>query len=223
MSKIKNVVILKNYEIQNKSFSYHSRCFFKHKNLYNKMQAILEESIQTHILDIDEIIIDKGKTDTDQSMFKHHMQKLYEHWCIKPMNILYCDLDVLFVNKIDIFGADLHDFYMPVGSCSIRYYPHSMRQDTWNIILNALETWNTVVSKWDFEQDIYTKAHQHANKFTLSPNWMISDIPLSMLDDSKIFDYAKKYQILHLHSTNNENQEKCVEVMDRLNKWAINR
>jgi hypothetical protein len=98
--QIKNYLILKNYYISDSFFLFQKGNRLEEKREeYNRMEEILKESAQRYLKNLDEIIVDRFTVSNDQEMFKHHMFKIMERYNSEPCNILYCDLDVVFIKE----------------------------------------------------------------------------------------------------------------------------
>jgi len=168
--KVKNYLVLKNYNITDQFFVFNQ--MDKVRERYVQMQNIMMESAQLFLKDLDAIIIDRDTVPHDQYMFKHHMQLIDDRYHSEPCNILYCDLDVLFVRPVEIFGK-FDQFSMLSHQCGIRYYPHGgVPEEVWEIQRSGMQNWDETLGpengfhnddlyKWDREQDIYASMMGH--------------------------------------------------------------
>jgi hypothetical protein len=163
MAKIKNYIVLKNYNLTDGFFVFKN--MEETHNKYMQMEETLVESAHLFVKDLDEIIVDRKTVKHDQIMFKDHMRLLDERFHAESCNILYCDLDVVFTRPIDIFGK-YTEFSMLENQCGIRYYPHTMSEHLWNIQRTLMHEWNEAIGpdqpfwpegpyNWQREQDIY--------------------------------------------------------------------
>lgn len=163
--KIKNFLVIKNYTITENFFLFNDVQYAK--SVYNKMQDILTESAMLYLKNCDQIIVDTLTVRNDQEMFKHHMEVLRKRHINQACNILYCDLDMVFIKPYDIFGK-LDKFSMCNGNCGVRYYPYNgIDREMWNIQLNSYKDWDTSLTKddpnyvWEYEQDVYNLMLDH--------------------------------------------------------------
>ncbi len=168
----KNYLVLKNYKISDHTKWYDDRS--KEKNLvnnYNEMEKIAVESAMKHLKGMNEIKIFRGEADNIRDVFKTNFFEIYELWK-KGNNILYADLDVVFVNDHNYFEGDSFQMYNITQphttkdehygiefehffNCGIRYYPSTMSQDVWEVGFKMIENWNP--DRWDCEQVIYNQ------------------------------------------------------------------
>jgi predicted nucleic acid-binding Zn-ribbon protein len=166
--EIKNYLILKNYHITDSFFLYQKGISLEEKQEeYNRMEEILKESANRYLKNLDKIIVDRNVVSNDQEMFKHHMFKLIDRYDKRPCNILYCDLDVVFIKPVDVFNK-IDMFAMSGCNCGIRYYPYGkIYKEQRKLLKRESKSWDTSQSfsyspinplyKWDREQDIYQK------------------------------------------------------------------
>lgn len=169
MSKVKNYLITKNYNITDSFFLEYTfkdgavspEVSHKLRTKYIHMQNLLQESAMTYLKNLDSIIVDVGDAFSDQIMFYDHMMRLYERYTSEPCNILYCDTDVVFYKETDIFGK-YDQFTMAGGNCGVRYYPYGAMDDTvWSIMFDKVKEWDTTLTygdekyNWQYEQEIY--------------------------------------------------------------------
>ncbi len=165
--KVRNYLVLKNYNIVDQFFLYTDMDLVKSR--YARMQELVVESAGLYLQDLDQIIIDTLTVGNDQQMFKHHMELLRQRHTSEPCNILYCDLDMVFVKPYEIFNK-LDTFSMCTGNCGVRYYPYNgMTDELWNIQTEMSKSWETRftnyhdhVRKWDYEQQIYNVMLEYA-------------------------------------------------------------
>ena len=172
---MKNYLVTKNYRITDHTKWYDDRT--SESNLaqnYAAMETLLVNSAKENIVGLDEVIVHRGEAENIREVFKIHFKELYNLWSTEECNILYCDLDVVFLkkvlyfNKFDFFA--MFNFTDPARgtvdehygltferffNCGIRYHPHTMKQETWDIGFKMLENWNP--DRWDCEQVVYNQ------------------------------------------------------------------
>lgn len=170
-SSRKNILVLKNYTITDHTQWYDDRT--NEKNLvdnYAEMEKICIESAKQNIQDLDDIHVFRGEASNIRDVFKINFFEIYDLWK-QGHNLLYADLDVVFMNPCNMFDktylfsmynltdppstSDSHynvdfQFYF---NCGMRYYPHKMLQEVWDIGIEMFENFNT--ERWDAEQIIY--------------------------------------------------------------------
>jgi hypothetical protein len=171
---MKNYLVAKNYTITDHTKWYNDRSTESDLvDNYDKMEQILVESAQQHLIGLDEIVVHRGNAEHIRDVFRVHFEEIYNLWSSEPCNILYTDLDVVFLDTARYFGQ--YDFFAMFNftdppstvdehygltferffNCGIRYYPHTMEQETWDIGFEMLENWNP--ERWDSEQVIYNQ------------------------------------------------------------------
>jgi hypothetical protein len=223
---IKNLLVLKNYNI--KTTKKNNLIRPGSKSAYNEMQELVIESALQFIPNLDDIIVDLKEVDTEQDMFKDHMIECFKHWADGKSNVLYCDLDVIFIKKCDVFSLDIKDFFMPADwTCSVRYYPCTMSQHLWEIMFKEHSMWNTDSCKWDHEQDIYKIVETAAKGKVYNkckPDFKVRDSPINKISDLQNFLQTLSQDsviphALHLHST--KDPFKCVQYMSDIRKLTV--
>lgn len=171
---MKNYLVTKNYKIVD-----HTQWFEDRSNEFNlvenyaKMENILVDTAKQHLVDLDDVIVHRGEATHIRDVFREHFKEIYNLWKSEPCNILYCDLDVVFLQQARFFGQ--YDFFAMFNftdpthtidehygltfdrffNCGVRYYPHTMRQETWDLGFKMLDNWNP--ERWDSEQVIYNQ------------------------------------------------------------------
>lgn len=162
---MKNILVVKHYNITDNFFCYSDMSAVA--NHYEKARDIVIESAKKYLHDIDKIIIHRRTVKNDQEMFKDHAELLKELYHSEDCNILYCDLDVVFIKPTRIFG-EYEDFSMVENNCGVRYYPAGgMKQHQWDIQKGWVSRWQTEFDKeeyrihhWQYEQDMYIDMHK---------------------------------------------------------------
>jgi len=156
---MKNFLVFKHYTLTDIPYYSQLKHIESEINLYYRLEELAVKSAETYLADVDEIIVHRFNVSNDQKMFKHHMQELYKLHLSEPCNILYCDLDVLFVRPVEIFGKFNQFLLLDSGNCGIRYYPSTINKRVWKTMFKGLEKWKLkrMDYKWDYEQDLYIK------------------------------------------------------------------
>jgi|13_taG_2_1085334.scaffolds.fasta_scaffold00006_104 hypothetical protein len=167
-----NILVAKNYKISDHSKWWDDKSdkVDQLENDYARMEEILTESARKHIKDLDEVKVFRGEADNIRDVFKTNFYEIYDLWK-QGHNILYADLDVLFIKGVDYFWDTkyfkMFNFTQPVSTtdehydikfekyfnCGLRYYPKDMSQDVWDLGISMVENWNP--DRWDSEQIIY--------------------------------------------------------------------
>lgn len=171
---MKNYLVAKNYTISDHTKWYNDRSSETGLvNNYAAMEQILVDSARSHLIQLDDIIVHRGEAEHIRDVFRVHFKEIYDLWKSEPCNILYTDLDVVFLDTARYFGQ--YDFFAMFNftdpprtvddhygltferffNCGIRYYPSSMKQETWDIGFEMLDNWNP--DRWDSEQVIYNQ------------------------------------------------------------------
>lgn len=221
---MKNYLVVKNYSIVDQTKWYNDRTFETDlTNNYKEMEDILLKSAKFHLADLHDIIVHRGQASNIRDVFRIHFKEIYDIWSESSCNILYCDLDVIFVAKTHIFNQynffAMFNFTDPPSTkddhynltfehffnCGIRYYPHNMRQDIWDLGFEMLNNWNP--DRWDSEQVIYNNmlwSQDITLKETHRPNLafqMLNSNPLDQfnVDFNKI--EANEASVFHLHGS----------------------
>lgn len=168
---MKNILVLKNYDITDHTQWPSDRTHETGlKEGYNDMEKMCVSSARKYLDDLDDIIVSRGKAENIRDVFVSHFHDIYDIWK-QGNNVLYTDLDVLFVKPVKVFGE--FDFFgmfnltsPPVTrctkrnvnlgayfNCGIRYYPANMSQAIWDKGFQMLEDWDS--GRWDAEQIMY--------------------------------------------------------------------
>lgn len=177
----KNILVCKNYRVRDHSKWHRDRS--RESTLtdsYNHMQRLMLQSAHKNLQDLDQVIVHGGECETIRDVFREHFWEIHELWTTGA-NILYCDLDVLFVRPAKYFGEFDHfamfNYTHPARcrdphygiiinhyfNCGIRYYPHNMDPGLWQLGEQMVNNWNP--DRWDCEQIIYNAMlwHQDIN------------------------------------------------------------
>lgn len=222
--EIKNYLVTKNYTISDHTKWYDDRT---HETdlveNYNAMENVLVDTANTHLVGLDEIIVHRGEAAHIRDVFRVHFKEIYDLWSSEPCNILYTDLDVVFLQQARFF--DQYDFFAMFNftdpprtvdshygltfeqffNCGIRYYPHSMKQETWDVGFEMLENWNP--DRWDSEQVIYNQMLWTQNIDT--QQFYRPDLAFQMLFDQPLHQYNTDFNridiqqaaVVHVHGS----------------------
>jgi hypothetical protein len=169
----KNILVSKNYTVADHSKWYENR---QHEHdladNYTAMEQLMVSSAQQHVNGLSDIVIHRGNAENIREVFREHFFEIYELWKT-GCNILYVDLDVLFLKPYSVFGE--HDRFMMFNytspkhtkdthynitiqhyfNCGVRYYPSTMPQSCWQVGIDMINNWNP--KRWDSEQVIYNQ------------------------------------------------------------------
>jgi len=130
---------------------------------YTKMNALSEASFRHYLMDDWELINLVSDAVDINHVFRQQFQAIYEIWSKEPCNILYCGADTQMLRPTRVFHKYNHfllwnytdpKIYGPCGhflNADIRYYPASMRKETWDWALSQIKdlTW------WNSDQVLY--------------------------------------------------------------------
>jgi hypothetical protein len=161
---MKNILVAKFYKLTEAFFCYDDMDIISSR--YEQACNLLVDSAKKYLYGIDKIIINRHTVRHDQEMFLHHAELLKDLYHSGDYNILYCDLDMVFVKPTRIFGK-YNDFSMCQGNCGVRYYPAGgMTDQQWQTQAEWVSNWQTEFSKkddrihnWQYEQDMYNAMH----------------------------------------------------------------
>lgn len=165
LAKTKNILVVKHYTLTDGFFVYSDMSAVAEH--YQQASNIVIKSAKKYLADIDQIVIHRRTVKNDQEMFKDHAELLKEMYHSEDCNILYCDLDVVFVKPTRIFG-EYEDFSMESHNCGVRYYPAGgMTDEQWDIQDEWVSKWQTEfdtdnerIHLWQYEQDMYIAMHR---------------------------------------------------------------
>lgn len=134
------------------------------------MQDLMLQSARANVQDLDQVVVHEGYCENIRIVFQEHFWEIYNLWKTGA-NVLYADLDVLFLKPVKYFGEfeyfSMFNYTEPrkcidnhykltfehYFNCGIRYYPAHMSSHVWEIGFRMIENWNH--ARWDAEQVIY--------------------------------------------------------------------
>ena len=194
-------------------------------NEYAKAYELSRDSFQKNLKDCDEMIMLTGEVDHIQKMFKDHLFRIYEIWKSEPCNILYCGPDTFCRKPLSIFGKFdnfcMFNYTDPRSAfgfkhffnADVRYYPHNMEQDIWDLGLRMAEQWD--LSVWNTEQIIL-------NKMLWEQTIKFKDVYRPDIAWQGIWDKKgngnidlEDAKIVHFHATRNVKR-----AIDKMQKWS---
>lgn len=228
-----NILVYKNYTVADHSKWYNDRTDEGDiENSYTLMEELSVASAEEYIQDLDEIKVFRGNADNIRDVFKINFYEIYDLWK-EGHNILYADLDVLFMKKVQYF--DQFDKFSMFGltqpsfttdkhynldfkhffNCGIRYYPKDMDQSIWDLGIEMVENWNP--NRWDSEQVIY-------NAMMFAQNIKLGDVLKPWLAYQVLFGGEDDYhhnkinlsdaRAIHFHGSRNSGDR--LQTMQRL-------
>jgi len=203
---VKNYLILKHYTLTDAFFLWTDpESLAQATSKYDSMKRILIDSAELFLQDLDEIIVTQKTVKHDQYMFKDHMQVIDDLYHDHPCNIMYCDLDTVFIKPTKVFGEYDH-FCMLEHQCGIRYYPHGgVPESLWEIQRNGLAQWDeTAGPEHGYLPDSPYLWHREQNIFVDMINAVIAEIGIDRGGENSM---VKFWNLIH-----------CV-----YNKWGQNK
>lgn len=222
---MKNILVLKHYKLKNPTGWDPNNEAEWSKNdilnridrisLYEEMKQLCISSAKKFVIGLDDIVVHDSEVDDIQCAFKQHFYDLYRLWSQGNVNILYADLDVLFVRKFDWFAnSEKYIMYDDTNS-GVRYHGSDMEISLWNHAFELCEKWDS--TKWDYEQDIYVSMRNMTAGYIDQQKY----IPLvvnkpdygSMID---LYHDHPEAKAIHFHSTRGTQQ---VDKMKSLSKY----
>lgn len=167
-----NLLVTKNYEIKDHTKWYDDRTLETRLDLnYKDMEKIMLRSARRYLKNCDDYHVFKGKAENIREVFVKNFYEIYDLWK-KDNNILYVDLDVVFIKEYNVFDDieyfsmfnytspdhETYDEHYDIKikhffNCGIRYYPKNMSHNVWDLGFKMLENFN--YDRWDCEQVIY--------------------------------------------------------------------
>jgi len=163
---MKNILVLKHYKLKNIT-----GWVTKEKDRddvaervrkieqYTEMKHMCILSAKKFLLGLDDIIVHESEVHDIQHGFRQHFFDLYDIWKQKNVNILYADLDVLFIRPFNWFDFSNHFVMYMNQNSGIRYHGHDMDPLLWELAFEQCKSWDSL--EWDYEQKIYMGMNQH--------------------------------------------------------------
>lgn len=234
---MKNYLVAKNYTIKDHTKWYEDRTGeFNLVDNYNKMEELMVSSARQHLVGLDDVIVHRGEAEHIRDVFRIHFKEIYDLWRSEPCNILYCDLDVVFLQQARFFGQ--YDFFAMFNytdpprtvdkhyglkfdnffNCGVRYYPSTMKQETWDIGFEMLENWNP--DRWDSEQVIYNQmlwSQEVAPQLFYRPDLsfqLLNSMPLHQRNTDFNQIDARQAAVVHVHGSRGSGDR--LEIMKQL-------
>lgn len=236
-----NILVCKNYTITDHTKWYNDRT--NETGLvenYTAMEELCVASAKKYVKDLDEVKVFRGEADNIRDVFKINFYEIYDLWQ-QGNNILYVDLDVIFINNAEYFNqfdkfamfnftdpsstTDSHyDITLPqFFNCGIRYYPSSMDQSIWDKGIAMVENWNP--DRWDCEQVIYNammwdQALELGNVYNppLAFQMLASDMEDAMNTNFNHI-HISEAKAIHLHGSRDSFSR--LQVMEKLSRLEI--
>lgn len=234
-----NILVGKNYTITDHSKWYDDKTAIAPQLVedYATMESILKTTAEKHVVGLDEIIIHRGEADNIRDVFKIHFKEIYNLWQ-EGHNILYCDLDAMFLQEAEYFDkfdnflmfnltdpTSTYDEHYDIKfdnffNCGIRYYPKSMSNEVWDLGFRMLDDWNP--DRWDCEQIIYN-AMMFSQNITAEEAYdprlsfqMLFETPADQRNTQFNRIHISEAKAVHLHGSRNSRSR--VDTMSSLVK-----
>jgi hypothetical protein len=195
---MKNILVLKYYKLKNYDLG------TKIED-YNQMKEWCVETAKKNIMGLDDIVVHDTVVQDIQDAFRQHFYDLYDLWKTQKFNILYSDLDVLFIRKLDWFNISKKFILYNGGNSGIRYHGHDMDEKLWQHAFKLAKKWDGL--KWHFEQDIYKDMYRHPANGKFFKQDLVINLP--RLDDPKVLHenaYINNIAAIHFHASNGDKQ-----------------
>jgi hypothetical protein len=180
-----NILVAKNYRVTDHSAWHSDRSHEANLEInYSIMEQIMTRTAERHVQNLDRIVVHRGSAHNIRDVFQDHYWEIRRLWQ-QGHNILYADLDVVFMQSYAVFGTtdqfsmfnytdprattDAHhgvefpDYF----NCGIRYYPADMSHSVWAVGDGMMQNFDA--ARWDSEQIIYNamqwSQHTDPNQF----------------------------------------------------------
>jgi hypothetical protein len=238
----KNILVAKNYTITDHTKWYADRS--SEAGLaenYTAMEQLCVASAHKYVKNLDEVIVFRGEADNIRDVFKKNFYEIHELWRAGN-NILYVDLDVMFINHADYFNQfdqfSMFNLTDPVSTtdehygvnfsnyfnCGIRYYPANMDQAVWDLGIQMVENWNP--DRWDSEQIIYNAMMFSQKQFDIHQVYQ-PKLAFQMLHadinhpGNRNFNQIKASQASAVHLHGSRSSSGRLQTMELLSKGAL--
>jgi hypothetical protein len=161
---MQNILVLKHYKLKNssgwsRSFNPDNEKYKQFINSYEEMKSMCISSAKKFLLGLDDIVIHNTEADDIQAAFKQHFYDLHDLWKSGNVNILYADLDVLFIREFNWFAVSDYFVMYALANSGLRYHGHNMDKKLWDLAFEKCESWD--FDRWAYEQDIYQHMMRH--------------------------------------------------------------
>ena len=173
---------------------------------YNEMKRMCLASAEKFLLGLDDIVIHDTDVYDIQAGFKQHFFDLYDLWKQGDVNILYADLDVLFIRPFNWFDFSDHFVMYDLNNSGIRYHGHDMTPDTWELAFKRCQTWNP--EQWDYEQEIYKEMARLPSNFEhrkIEYNDLVINLPKDN-NSAELYQANEKCCAVHFHGSHGDIQ-----------------
>jgi hypothetical protein len=183
---------------------------------YNNMKSMCCASAEKFILGLDDILIHEAQVDNIQQAFKQHFYDLYDIWAQGHVNILYADLDVLFIKPFDWFEHSDHFVMYTSWNCGVRYHGHDMDPKLWDHAFERCKQRDH--TNWQYEQDIYKEM------LSDSANWnhysrnrdLYEKLVINLPESDSLADICNSNETacaVHFHATRGNTQINHMETV----------
>lgn len=132
---------------------------------YQRMAEISVLSARHNVRGQWQAVINREPASTRTQLFVQNYWFIHELWLSEPCNILFLDADTVVTQPVELFDRwpqfRLFNWTTPPRSAeflnyfnsAVRYYPHSMARETWQLGHSLVQAWRDDI--WDWEQQIY--------------------------------------------------------------------
>jgi hypothetical protein len=223
---MQNILVLKHYKLKNPFRGWpgsqgrpsliEDKTANQSMDVYEEMKSMCIVSAKKFLLGLDEIVVHDTEVDDIQAAFKQHFYDLYDMWKSGSVNILYADLDVLFIRKFNWF--DVSDHFVMYDPCNsgVRYHGHNMDEKLWELAFEMCKTWN--FNRWSYEQDIYETMVRHPVNwpYQVSQAEEYSRLVTNRPKIESISEFYSQYQdccAVHYHTSQGQSQVNSMKEM----------
>jgi hypothetical protein len=219
---MQNILVLKHYKLKNSSRWCNGQSDLddeKYKqfiNSYEEMKSMCISSAKKFLLGLDDIVIHDTEADNIQAAFKQHFYDLHDIWKSGNVNILYADLDVLFIREFNWFAiSDYFVMYDPENS-GLRYHGHNMDKKLWDLAFEMCKSWD--FDKWAYEQDIYETILRHPANWHYQASraaeygWLVVNRP-TIKSPEEFFSYYQLCCAVHFHGSQGQSRVNSMKEM----------
>lgn len=144
----------------------------KYEDTHAEMYKLHLVSAEKYLRNTDETITLRSDREVSSfnEMFKDMFEKTYNLWKLGN-NVLFTDIDILFVKPVDVFGRfrEFRLFWPPGGkipllhfpkaevkylNAGVKYFPREMREAIWDL---GFKLWEAPQGEWDWSQRVYNE------------------------------------------------------------------